>query len=165
MGALLLPPMNQHLHAHGGTAPHPARTLCGTRGAGLRCSCDRQLLTHGKVFSGRPALLDRSPQPSRQRSRSIRSVAFAATTLCPETHERGLWRGQLPAPSHRGCGTLLQPGLAAEVQTLHSARPRRPRCDARPGDAPATRLFPDSEREAERFAATLEKHLGSHSGW
>lgn len=63
----------------------------------------------------------------------------------------------------RSCNQRLQPGLAAKVQTLctDGARPRRPHCDAQPGDAPATRLFADSEREAELFGSTLEKHLDS----
>lgn len=45
--------------------------------------------------------------------------------------------------------------------TRTGARPRRPPCRAQPGDAPATSLFAGSEREAERFGSTLEKHLGS----
>lgn len=63
----------------------------------------------------------------------------------------------------RSCNQQLQPGLAAKVQTLctDGARPRRLHCDAQPGDAPATRLFADSEWEAELFGSTLEKHLGS----
>lgn len=49
-----------------------------------------------------------------------------------------------------------------KVQTLctDGARPRRPHCNAQPGDAPTTRLFADSEREAELFGSTLQKHLG-----
>lgn len=63
----------------------------------------------------------------------------------------------------RSCNQQLQPGLAAKVQALRTdgARPRRPRRDAQPGDAPATSLFAESEREAELFGSTLEKHLDS----
>lgn len=63
----------------------------------------------------------------------------------------------------RSCNQQLQPRLAAKVQALctDGARPRRPHRDAQPGDAPATSLFSDSEREAELFGSMLEKHLDS----
>lgn len=103
----------------------PARTLCRTKGAGLcRAPVTTQLLIHGKVFSGRPAFLERSLQPSHQRSRSIHSVAFGAITLCPDAHKCSLWRGQLPVPSRLVCGTLLQPAAAARAGCEGSEAPR-----------------------------------------
>lgn len=94
----------------------PARTLCRTKGAGLRhVPVTTQLLIHGKVFSGRPAFLDHSLQPSHQRSCSIHSVAFGAIILCPDMHKCRLWRGQVPAPSCLVCSMLLQLMAAAQA--------------------------------------------------
>lgn len=118
----------------------PARTLCRTKGAGLRhVPVTTQLLIHGKVFSGRPAFLDHSLQPSHQRSCSIHSVAFGAIILCPDMHKCRLWRGQVPAPSCLVCSMLLQLMAAAQAgcegsDTLHRWRKASPttlQCSAR----------------------------------
>lgn len=109
-----------------------------------------------------------SLQPSHQRSRSIHSIAFGAIALCPDVHKCSLWRGAAAGSIMSGLQHALatcscSPGRLRRFRgsTRTGARPRRPPCHAQPGDAPATSLLAGSEREAERFGSTLEKHLGS----
>lgn len=117
-------------------APSSKDPLQNKRRWARRVPVTTQLLIHGKVFSGRPAFLDHSLQPSHQRSRSIHSVTFGAIRLCPDVHKCSLRRGAAASSITSGLQHVFATnscsceGPDALHRRRREASPTTPRCSA-----------------------------------